>query len=222
MNTATSPGFAHGDALRAAPAAATVKSNPPQPTMAQALARLNLSRQRLQESLKPPPEEGNPGPLHKAREWLRGSSWGSVLDPILGAVGDDVMRWWGRQGWGDSALLAKNAVSAELGPLVKRYPIAAVLVTAAAGAAFASSGLWRWRAVKRGMSHLGLQLKGLGISQLSNPAVQGLVLSGLLSVLVPKRRKGEGMSTDADSRSSAPVEVPGEIRSAPAHSEASR
>jgi hypothetical protein len=68
-----------------------------------------------------------------------------------------------------------------------------VLVTAAAGALFAGSGVWRWRVIKRGLSQLGstlgTQLRQVGTSQLANPAIQGLLLSALVSFMAPRMNR---------------------------------
>ncbi len=168
----------------AAPAAAVV-------TLDIALARLELSRSRLRDSFAPapsPPAGSNRSfhPLRRARAWLRGTSWGGLLDPLLGTLGDELQRWWERQSWRQSAVIVKDAVSSEISPWVRRYPIAAVCITAAVGAALAGSGVWRWRTVRRSAAQLGTQLRRGLVSQLTSPTVQALLLAALASYLAPK------------------------------------
>jgi hypothetical protein len=180
-------------------------------TIEQALLRLDLSRARLLESLRPQPsppaDAGSRSfhPLRRARAWLRATPWGGVLDPVLTAVSEELVTWWDRQSWRHSALMAKNTMAAELLPVVRRYPIAAVLLTAAAGAIVAGSGVWRWRTVRRSAAQLGAQLRRVGISQLSNPALQSVVLGALVSYFTPQR---EPRAAKANAAADAPANEP--------------
>jgi hypothetical protein len=167
-------------------------------TMEAALARLDRSRERLRDSLTPAPVAPDAGaghsfhPVRRARAWLRTTPWGGVLDPLLSAVGDELVNWWQRQSWRQSsklaAQLATDKFTAEVMPLVRRYPIAAVLLTAGAGAIVAGSGVWRWRTVRRSATQLGGQLKRVFFSQLSNPALQSMLLAAVVSYLTPTRQ----------------------------------
>jgi hypothetical protein len=184
-------------------------------TIEQALARLEVSRARLLDSLRPQPSL--PGdadtrtfhPLRRARAWLRTTPWGGVLDPVVSAVSEELLTWCDRQSWRHSALLAKDTLAAELLPLVRRYPIAAVLLTAATGAIVAGSGAWRWRTVRRSAAQLGAQLRRVGVSQLSNPALQSVVLSALVSYFAPKWQPREPKAdADADAPAGGAVSHP--------------
>ena len=178
-------------------------------TLEHALARLERSRTRLKESLTPtPPSLGSKEsgfsfhPVRKARAWLRSTPWGGLLDPVVSAVSDELSHWWQRQSWRQSAVLVKDALSTELSPLVRRYPIAAVLVTAGAAAVFVGSGVWRWRTVRRSALQLGSQLRRVCVRQLTNPAVLSVLLGAVVSYLAPKRQH-----TDASASANAPADA---------------
>lgn len=162
-------------------------------TIQQALARLELSRERLRLAFKPLPVPAPGGesaflhPIRRARAWLRTTPWGGLLDPALGAAGEEVKRWWEGQAWRQSAVLLKDSVSSELLPLVRRHPIAAVLITALAGAALARSGVWRWRPVRRSAWQIGSRVRHVFMNQIANPAIQSVLLAVLVSYLTPKR-----------------------------------
>ena len=196
--------------LRAADAAG------PAMTIEHALARLERSRTRLRESLAPAvpsPASKESGfsfhPVQKARAWLRSTPWGGLLDPVASAVSDELLHWWQRQSWRQSAVLVKDALSTELSPLVRRYPIAAVLVTAGAAAVFVGSGVWRWRTVRRSAGQLGSQLRRVFVRQLTNPAVLSVLLGAVVSYLAPKRQHADvspSASGNANASASAAVD----------------
>ena len=178
------------------PAAAQEAATPAN-RLEQALARLDQSRARLRVALTPEPapaaETGGRSfnPVRRARAWLRTKTWGTLLDPVLGAANQEVMDWWKRQPLVRSALLAQSTLSAELSPLVRRYPIPAVLLTAALGAIAARSGVWRWRTVRRSGLLLALQLRRVIIAQLGSPAVQSLLLGAVVSYLAARTAPAE-------------------------------
>lgn len=191
-DTQTHPGTAADPAPSPAAAAASTVATV---TMDDLLARLELSRSRLRASFAPPaPAAQADGrrsfhPWRRARAWLRGTPWGGLLDPVVSALGHEVQQWWQRQTWRQSAELVKDAVADNVLPLVRRHPMAALLVTAAAGAALAGSGVWRWRTVRRSASHLARQVRHVCLGQLASPALQSLLLAALLSLLAPKRER---------------------------------
>jgi hypothetical protein len=163
-------------------------------TLQQVLARLDESRESLRVALTPVAQPASDGkahafhPVRRVRAWLRTTPWGALLDPVFGTVSNELEKWWQGQSWRGAAVAAKDAVAAELVPLVRRYPIASVLVTAAAGALVAGSGVWRWRTLRRTAAQLAVQVKRMGVSQLTNPALQSLLLGALLSYFAPKRK----------------------------------
>ncbi len=162
--------------------------------MTQALARLERSRVNLRQALTPtlPAQGTSPGWSSKlidwARAWLRGTPWGAVAEPLVGAVHDTFSGWWTRQPWRQSALQARDTLSAELSPWVRRHPIAAIAVAAIAGGAVAASGVWRWRTVRRSAMHLAAQLRRSVAGQLGNPAVQSVLLGAVLSYLAARKQ----------------------------------
>ncbi len=174
--------------------------------LALALTRLDHSRAGLRAALKPAaPSKSDSGdaffhPLRSVRAWLRATAWGAPLEPVLNALSQELKLWWERQSWRQAVLQAKDVVSAEVSPWVRRYPIAAVLVTATAGALVISSGVWRWHTLRRSAWVLAAQLRRACIGQLSNPAVQGVLLSTLVSYLASRTQPG---STDQPQRREA-------------------
>ena len=174
-----------------------------------ALGRLELSRARLHTALAPATPAGDaagavPWPLlGRARAWLLSTPWGSLLEPVVSTVGQESLRWWRRQPWQQAVVQAGHALQAELSPLVRRHPLAAVLVTATAGAIVAGSGVWRWHTVRRSALHLGLRLRRAFISQISSPAVQSLMLGALVSFLAT-RRPAAGPATHPAAEAQAP------------------
>lgn len=176
------------------PISAQTHAEPQSPTtVQQALARLELSRECLRLAFKPQPAPapGNDSaflhPVRRARAWLRTTPWGGLLDPALGAAGEEVNRWWEGQAWRQSAVLLKDTVSSELLPLVRRHPIASLLITAVAGAALARSGVWRWRPLRRSAWQIGSRVRSVFMNQIANPAIQSVLLAMLVSYLTPKR-----------------------------------
>ena len=177
----------------------------------EALARLDRSRARLKVALtpKPPPAAGPTprsfGPMRRARGWLRAQPWGTLLDPIVGAANQAVMDWWKRQPVVRSALLAKSTLSAELSPLVRRYPIPAVLLTAMLGAVAVRSGVWRWRAVRRSSLMLASQLRRVLVGQLGSPAMQSLLLGAVVSYVAARKKPAEPVPDSASGRDFEPA-----------------
>lgn len=176
----------------------------------EALVRLGRSRARLQIAFTPesPPTAGAAtrsfGLIRRARAWLRAQPLGTLLDPIVGAANQAVMDWWKRQPVVRSALLAKSTLSAEFYPLVRRYPIPAVLLTAALGAFAVRSGVWRWRAVRRSSLMLASQLRRILVGQLGSPAVQSLLLGAVVSYLAARKKPVEPVPDLGGGRDSEP------------------
>lgn len=161
---------------------------------AQAVARLERSRARLRHALTP----AQPAPgtsegwsfklLEHARTWLRGTPWGTLVEPLVSAAGDTLSAWWARQPWRDAALQARDTLAADLSPWVRRHPIAAIAVAAVAGATVAASGVWRWRSLRRSGLHLAANLRRAVTGQFRSPAVQSLILGAVLSYLAGRKQ----------------------------------
>lgn len=177
--------------------------------LGQALGRLARSRARLQASLAPAPaadnatQAGGFHPLMRARAWLRKTPWGGLIDPVLSAASQELMHWWQRQPWRQSLVLARDTLSSELSPLVRRHPISAVLLTAAAAAALAGSGVWRWHTVRRSAWQLGSRMRRLAIDQISSPALLSVLLGAVISTIAAKRQPASGNSTASQSPDAA-------------------
>lgn len=163
------------------------------PAMTQALARLEQSRANLRHALTPAPPAPDTLPAwsfklaEHARTWLLGTPWGALLEPLVGAVSETFSDWWTRQSWRESVLQARDALSAELSPWVRRHPLAAIAVSTIAGAAVAASGVWRWRTLRRSALHLAAQLRRTVTGQLGSPAMQSVLLGALLSWLAARK-----------------------------------
>ena len=163
----------------------------------QAVARLERSRANLRHALTPVP----PAPstsnawsfklVEHARTWLRGTPWGTLVEPLVSAAGDTLSTWWARQPWRDAALRAGDTLAADLSPWVRRHPIAAIAVAAVAGATVAASGVWRWRSLRRSGLHLAANLRRAVTGQFSSPAVQSLLLGAVLSYLAGRKQPAE-------------------------------
>lgn len=198
---------------------ASPKLADPGALMMQALARLERSRTNLRQALAPTlPAQGTPPAwslnlLEHARVWLRGTPWGAVVEPLVSAGGDTLSAWWARQSWRDSALQARDNVSAELSPWVRRHPIAAIAAAALAGAAVAASGVWRWRTVRRSGLQLAAHLRRTVIGRLSRPAVQSVLLGAVLSYLAAHKQPARtGPHAGADAAQAAPCEAAGNTK----------
>lgn len=190
------------------------------PTLEQALARLDRSRANLRTALRPAVPTSDHAaassfnPLRRARAWLRGTTWGGLLDPVVGAASEALAQWWRRQSWYESVALAQDTLSAELSPLVRRYPITAVVVTASTCAVLVGSGVWRWRAVRRSGLQLAVQLRRLVTSQLTSPALQSVLLGALASYLAARTRPAS--AAEAPARDAAPFKAQPPASSPPA------
>lgn len=181
------------------------------PTIEHALSRLTLSRERLRESLTPAApranseDKGGFHPLRRARAWLIGTPWGGFLDPVVTALSDEVSHWWHRQAWRHSVLVVKDTLSSELTPMVRRHPLTAVLVMAAAGAMVAASGVWRWRTVRRSTWQLGTRIRRALVGQLSKPAVLSVILGALVSTLASRRATPSAAKAPSSSPAAAEI-----------------
>lgn len=109
--------------------------------MTAALARLEASRARLREAMRPTaPEPSADGPDGIGRSWLR-----RLRElPVIGLVADALGAWWSHSTLRPVAQVAAEASSAVAKPLAQRHPIALVLVAGVAGAALAWGRPWRW------------------------------------------------------------------------------
>ena len=166
-----------------------------EPRVAQALVRLQASRAQLRAAMLPPPqtESSSSGGFGLPRRWramwrawTRGSPLAGVAGTAVGALGG----WWRSQPWHSTTEIAGRAVLAEVAPLVRRHPLLAVALGAAAGAALVAARPWRWEALSRRVRPLGGTLMRWTMAQLSQVPVQ-MALAALLAQFVADRSRGQ-------------------------------
>jgi hypothetical protein len=156
-----------------------------------ALGRLIASRARLAQILLPAPATSTDG-AHAAgganggwsaprrwRAWWRRWTRQGTLAPVFVAVEHGLGGWWQRQPWRDTASVIGELGAANVRPFIRRHPLAAIGLGAAAGAALAWSQPWRWRALRVHAMRSSRLAAGWAVGQLSQPAIQ-LLLTGLL------------------------------------------
>lgn len=165
------------------------------PEGARALARLNASRRRLRRELLPPepehplPEDGGGPPIpRRMRAMFRHWKY-KLRHSALGGVALTAFQTW----WHDHPLrVPGEALSSELRgavvPLVRRHPVATVLLASAAGAALVAWKPWRWPVVARRIKPLPNSFGRWAMAQLSSPAVQSILATWLMSTFSHKTR----------------------------------
>lgn len=82
--------------------------------------------------------EGLQQTLESATAWLR-------RHPVSALMVDGVKDWWQRQPLRHAAAMAGDEVASVAVPLIRRHPVAAVGLAAAAGALVVVGRPWRWR-----------------------------------------------------------------------------
>ena len=109
--------------------------------MTAALARLEASRRRLREAMRPAsPTPSATGPNAAGRTWHR-----RLRElPVIALVADALGAWWSQNPLRPVALVAAEAVNAVAKPLALRHPVALVLAAGAVGVALAWARPWRW------------------------------------------------------------------------------
>lgn len=109
--------------------------------MTAALARLEASRARLREAMRP----AAPAPSVGGRKWV-GRFWLQRLRelPVIGLLADALGAWWSQNPLRPVALVAAEASNAVARPLARRHPITLVLLAGTLGAALAWARPWRW------------------------------------------------------------------------------
>jgi hypothetical protein len=152
--------------------------------------RLERSRQRLRQQLLPPPDDagaqGHGAVPRRWRAWLRAGPLRPLLralDPWLGGARRTAQRWWRRHPWRPSLELVGGSLHRELTPWVRRHPIGAVGLGAAAGAALVVAAPWRAASVRHALQRSGARVRRWAWHQLTSPAVQTLVAGALTSWL---------------------------------------
>ncbi|HSI57053.1 MAG TPA: hypothetical protein VLA16_05835 [Ideonella sp.] len=132
----------------------------PDAALAVALARLEASRAGLRGIMLPPRRSRAPRSEPPTGEghgdfwqWVPDSLRGAIdqlsrllrKHPVASLVVDAVGDWWQHHPVRAAASVAGSEVAQAAGPLIRRYPVAAVAIAALAGATLVASRPWRWR-----------------------------------------------------------------------------
>ena len=162
--------------------------------MTAALARLEASRARLREAMRPP----TPAPSVDGRD-AAGRSWLRRLRelPVIGIVADALHGWWSQNPLRPVALVAAEVSNAVAKPLAQQHPIGLVLVAGMVGAALAWARPWRW--VLRSALFAGLvpQVASRVVAKL--PIESWLTLLGATLSKADMKARPEGTLRDGDS-----------------------
>ncbi len=153
-----------------------------------ALQRLAVTRARLRQRLIPQYTQEAAGPAHAfniprrlralwrtLRRSLRGS-------PVAAVAMTALQDWWHGHPWRTTGELVAEELHASLTPVVRRHPVATMLVSGAIGLAVMTAKPWRWPYVKRQLQPLPSRLTRWLFGQLGQAPGQAL-LSGLLFML---------------------------------------
>ena len=155
--------------------------------MTAALARLEASRARLRDAMRP----AAPAPSTERAE-AAGGSWLQRLRglPVIGLVADALAGWWSQNPLRPVALVAAEASNAVARPLAQRHPIALVLAAGTVGAALAWARPWRW--ALRSALFAGL------VPQLASRVVANLPIESWLTLLSGALSKEDVRARPAD------------------------
>jgi hypothetical protein len=155
---------------------------------AAALDRLAKSRLRLRHQLihEDPHRPGLLGgslniPRRLRALWrtMRRSLRGS---PVAAVALTAVQDWWQRHPWRTTGELVAEELNASLSPVVKRHPLATMLISGAVGLVIFTAKPWRWPSVRRQLQPLPGRVTRWMFHQLGQAPGQAL-LSGLLIML---------------------------------------
>lgn len=180
------------DAMAPASSAATGMPADVRPSAAAlALARLNTSRSRLRQELLPAAasaagaDAGNAGRALPRRWRVLLRHWRFRLrhSVLAGVAAASLQTWWLQHPLRAPCETAGAELRSTVGPLVRRHPVATVLLAGAAGAALVAWRPWRWSWVAGQVEPLPRKLGHWLMGQLSQPAVKTMLAGLLLSVL---------------------------------------
>jgi len=172
-------------ATRAAtPAPTPAASTDPAARLQQALARLDATRGALRLALITPPDppagagsaRALADPLRRLWRRLRRAA---RQTPAAVLLTDAVQGWWQRHPWRPAGSLLCRQVQ----PALRRHPLVAAALAAAAGATLAGLRPWRWPAVHRQLHPLPGRLLHWLLQQAGSAPVQAALASLLLMAL---------------------------------------
>lgn len=140
--------------------------------MTAALDRLEASRARLREAMRPAaPAPSADGSNAASRSWYQ-----RLRElPVIGLAADALGAWWSQNPLRPVALVAAEVSNAVAKPLAQRHPFALVLAAGVLGAALAWARPWRW--VLRSALFAGL------VPQVASRVVANLPVESWLTLL---------------------------------------
>ena len=165
--------------------------------MTAALARLEASRARLREAMRPASPAPQAGDSNAA-----GARWHRRLRelPVIGLVADALGAWWSQNPMRPVALVAADVSNAVARPLAQRHPFALVLAAGAVGAALAWARPWRW--ALRSALFAGL------VPQVASRVVAKLPVESWLTLLGATLAKADTPARPADAAPEAGSSLP--------------
>jgi hypothetical protein len=189
----------------------------PDAALAAALARLEASRAGLRDIMLPPrrsraPRSERPAGNSDFWQWVPDSLRGGIdqlsrllrKHPVASLVVDAVGDWWQHHPVRAAASMAGSEVAQVAGPLIRRYPVAAVAIAALAGATLVASRPWRWRVFGGSTRPLHRRLTRWMAAQVPLQAALGT----LIALLADQARQAASRAARPDS--AAPPAAPAE------------
>jgi hypothetical protein len=163
--------------------------------VAEALARLEISRARLRQEMIPPPPArlppGSPLPTRLRALWryLRRKAGGW---PVAGFAAAALGEWWHHHPWRPAGELLVDEIQVSALPWLRRHPVVTVAAAATLGAALVVSRPWRWPGVAERVRPMPRRLGRWLIRQFSQAPVQATLLSILMLFVKPAARAASG------------------------------
>ena len=185
----------------------------PSPKAVLALERLNASRLQLRQALIPAaarnydePEgdrESGAALPRRMRVFVRSLRQRIRRSPVATTLLASVQTWWWQHPWREPIHATTAELRRNVGPVVKRHPVAAVLLAGAAGAALVAWRPWRWPVVARQISPMPRQMARWVMAQLTQPAIQTILGGLMMSFLKRADNEAEASSVSSDPAASA-------------------
>lgn len=172
-----------------------------------ALQRLMASRQQLRATWLPAPRRrpapGERGPLtRRVALWWRQVRREFGDNPVVALASQALADWWHKSPWRAAGEALADEIHPRVVPLVRRHPVASVVLAAGVGAAVAASRPWRWPLLARQMRALPVLGRRWAFRLLREVPVQQL-LAGLALV-----GGTAAVAAQADAANEARAELP--------------